>query len=174
MPHTVSFGVAVTPLVALQLTADVTYSAYRSFRYASPEVRVYGSDGGTVQEHPVASTDFMDTVAPRVGVEWWALPWLAVRGGYGFIPSPIAAQRGATNLLDGDRHTVSLGVGFRVPGALLWEGSGDLHVDLHGQGAVLHRREFEKHMLLPDNPGYPNVSFSGGAWSAGLSVRMSL
>lgn len=175
LPHEVAVGVQVRPLDVLTLTADATWYDYSSFRYASPDVTVYDANGDPTNEGDegkAARVAFEDVVAVRAGAEWAVLPWLLLRAGYGFQPSPVPAQSGRTNLLDGDRHVVALGAGIDLPAAWLWEDVTRLAVDLHLQVTALGRREFEKDALDPENPGYPSISVSGGTFSAGASVRL--
>jgi hypothetical protein len=88
-----------------------------------------------------------DRVVPRVGLEWEALSDGKVKGfvrmGYEMAKSPIEAQTGATNYVDRDRHTVSLGLGatFRdlapeLPGALSVDG----HVQISALPAATTRK----------------------------------
>ena len=172
VPHEVALGVALSWREILTLALDVTWHGYRRFRYSSPNVTLYDTSGAVIQESPAATSRFYDTFVPRAGVEWRALSFLLVRGGYAFVPSPVGYQSGVTNLLDSHRSVVSAGVGFDVPGEYLWEGVSRLAVDLHAQMSFLWQRGFEKHSVMVGNPGYPTVSFSGGTYSLGLSARL--
>jgi hypothetical protein len=134
-------------------------------------VTLYDASGDIIQESPAARTKFSDTFVPRGGIEWWVLPWLALRGGYAFVPSPVGYQGGVTNLLDAHRSVISTGVGFDIPGEHLWEGAPGLAIDLHAQVALLWERGFEKTAVMVENPGYPTVAFSGGTFSLGLTAR---
>lgn len=171
VPHEVALGFEAQVPGEVTVSADVTWYDYSAFRYSSPTVTVLDSDDGIVTETKPATAKLRDVFAVRLGAEWRALPWLLVRGGYGYVPSPFGRQEGTTNLLDADRNVVSLGLGFDLPGNWLWEGIGRVAIDLHGQVSILRERAFAKSTLLPDNPGYPSVSLSGGAFSAGLSAR---
>jgi long-chain fatty acid transport protein len=102
-PHQVQLGMAVDPTEALTISLDLTWNGWSGFE--DPFVTV-----GTL----VAQTDprFRDTIVPRLGVEWEVAPDAAVRFGYFFEPSPIPDQKGATNLIDLDKHVLSLGLGY--------------------------------------------------------------
>ncbi|MBM4359490.1 MAG: hypothetical protein FJ096_15405 [Deltaproteobacteria bacterium] len=90
-----------------------------------------------------------DRVVPRIGVEF-RLPFggeprmghaphaLALRAGYAYEATPVPPPRGATTLIDTDRHTVAVGVGLalRRPFDVL---PGTLRLDLHGSLGVLQR-----------------------------------
>lgn len=172
VPHQVAFGAGFDIANLMTITVDVTWYGYRSFDYSSPDVTLYDSDGGIVRESLKSAGEFADVFVPRAGLEWHALSWLAVRGGYAFVMSPVGYQSGVTNLLDAHRSVISTGVGFVIPRALLWDGAGGLEIDLHAQLAVLWRRGFEKHSIMVGNPGYPTIEFSGGTYSFGLSARL--
>lgn len=174
LPHEVALGAALRPLAGLTVALDVTWYDYSAFRYGSPDIAVYDDAGAVVREFRATPQRFRDVWAPRGGVEWFPASWLALRGGYAWVPSPVPAQTGRTNLLDADRHVVGLGVGLDLTEDDLWEGARRLAIDLHGQVAFLQRREFAKAEFLPENPGWPTVTVSGGAFSVGLSVRLWL
>ena len=56
---------------------------------------------------------FSNTLSVHFGAEYWFVKdFFALRAGYAFTPTPIPLQYGSTNLLDGDRHTASLGAGI--------------------------------------------------------------
>jgi len=169
LPHEVALGVQVRPIPSVTLAADVTWYDYSSFRYASPDVIVYGAE---TPERPAERVRMDDVWVPRLGAEWQALPWLAVRGGWSYAMSPVPRQARATNLLDADRNVVALGVGFDLPGEWLGDVVRRMSIDLHGQVAILRERQFEKTEFLPDNPGYPTVGVSGGTFSAGVNLRV--
>ena len=62
---------------------------------------------------------FHDIAVPRIGGEYvfgvGRRRW-AARAGYVFEPSPAPVQRGSTNLIDNDKHTLSAGLGVELPG----------------------------------------------------------
>lgn len=56
---------------------------------------------------------FANTLSLRAGAEYWFVEEaFALRAGYAFSPTPVPLQNGSTNLLDGDRHTASIGAGL--------------------------------------------------------------
>ena len=165
-------GVAWTWEKHLQIGVDLGWYAFSDLNHDSPEVSVLDTDGQVTGEFTVTSPKLDDVLVPRVGIEWWPWPWLATRTGYEFHPTPVPAQRGVTNLLDGDRHVVSAGLGLRLPS--LGDGAPErIDLDLHGQ---LHRLEtiaWEKEEMLVGNPGYPTVRASGHVLSAGVAVTVT-
>jgi hypothetical protein len=91
---------------------------------------------GFVLLNPTSPTAVMrDIVIPRIGVEWNVLSELVLRGGYSFIPSFIL--RAADPVLDSDKHSVSLGLGYSLD-RLILDGDGDQHVDLLASGQMLY------------------------------------
>jgi long-chain fatty acid transport protein len=142
---------------------------------------------------------YKDTIAVRTSGEL-TLGTVILRAGYGFETSPIpAVQTGVTNLLDGPKHTIGLGLGFVMPRAA---GGKDVRIDLHGQAQVVGHRTITKTIYTgtgaydsftglrdevtdnpsqPDtlgaqisNPGYPNLESGGQVYSAGLSIEVQL
>jgi hypothetical protein len=81
-----------------------------------------------------------DRLVPHLGLEWRALAsgkWEGfLRGGYEFAKSPIGPQRGLTNFVDRDRHSLGLGVGARV-NRPIDELTGGVKLDLHLQWSKL-------------------------------------
>ena len=114
-PHQVAVGVATRAFDGLLIAADLSWSNYSRFRYSSPSVTSFDTEGEVLQTGEVPVVQMSDTFSPRLGVEWEALGWLALRGGYGFVPSPVPPQTQSTNLLDAHRHVLSLGLGFDIP-----------------------------------------------------------
>ena len=69
-------------------------------------------------QEPLPAPHFHDVAVPRLGAEYVVAAgprrrWSA-RGGYVYEPTPAPAQAGATNFIDGDKHTLSLGGGVEV------------------------------------------------------------
>lgn len=66
-------------------------------------------------QEPLPAPHFHDIAVPRLGVEHTrgSTRW---RAGYAYEPSPAPPQRGATNFIDNDKHTLSIGAGFERAG----------------------------------------------------------
>lgn len=62
-------------------------------------------------QEPLPLPHFHDIAIPRLGVEHTRgrTRW---RAGYAYEPSPAPPQRGATNFIDNDKHTLALGAGI--------------------------------------------------------------
>ncbi|TVR04825.1 MAG: hypothetical protein EA398_01025 [Deltaproteobacteria bacterium] len=61
-----------------------------------------------------AQTDFSDRVSGRLGLEFRYSDDTTVRGGLGFVPTPVPAQTGRTNYVDNSRLLTSLGASHGV------------------------------------------------------------
>ena len=184
-PHQLAVGASYEhgPRV---VSLDLAYARWSG--YPGPYVRVtsrlplVGSVPGLAPRVP-----FEDTLGVRLGLES-KLGSLIARAGYGFELSPVPArQPGVTNLLDGPRHVIALGLGRA------W---GRLRIDAHLQAHVLHRRTIEKVLHDPDdpydpftslrdedadaegmqitNPGYPSLRSGGQLVSAGVTLEVAL
>ncbi|MGZ3427265.1 MAG: hypothetical protein ACXVCV_11485, partial [Polyangia bacterium] len=74
---------------------------------------------------------FTDGAAVRAGVDWTTLvrgAWAtSLRGGYAFESSPLPSTQTGTQLLDGHKHHLTLGLGARVAAF-----GGELRFDVHG------------------------------------------
>lgn len=137
-----------------------------------------GFPGGlTAPETPaptrIVPVHFADRIVPHLGVEWQAVrdrAWeLFLRGGYEMQKSPIAAQSGAVNYVDRDRHTVSGGVGVLFPEPATWLG-GDVAFDLHAQRMFLVANTTTK-----TNPADLVGDFNAGGfiWNLGATLTVS-
>lgn len=107
-PHQLSFGVAVSPTDALILTFDLHWFLWST--YDDPFLVVTSAVAATPQRVEV---DLRDTFSPRLGAELLVTDWLLLRGGYAYRTSAVPSQDfEPTNLVDGERHTLTTGVGF--------------------------------------------------------------
>ncbi len=167
-PHQFALGAAYRT-GQFTVAGDLTYSLYSDFQQSSPRVILYssGSDGRIVKETRPPDPDFRNTFAVRFGGEYRPLRALAIRAGFGWVQSPVPAQTGITNLLDGDRFTGSFGLGFDAVGV----GGPPIGVDVHVAYTAMVSNRDAKYVFEPGNPGYPNVAGEGGVLNAGLTFR---
>ncbi len=107
-PHQVAIGAAFDATARLTFVLDVTWYNWSAFKDAF----IVAEANGLLVGNRVDS-GFDDIIVPRVGVEFEALPWLLLRFGYFYQPSPAPEQDGFTNLIDNDKHVLSIGVGFQ-------------------------------------------------------------
>ncbi|MDC3378903.1 outer membrane protein transport protein [Planctomycetota bacterium] len=108
-PHQIQFGAAFYASEALLLTFDFSWVNWSA--YDDPFLRVEtGVPTATAQQ----DFDLDDVVSPKLGVEFMAMDWLALRGGYWFRNSAVPDQDNElTNLADGSKHVLTLGVGMK-------------------------------------------------------------
>lgn len=191
-PHQVVAGYAFRDGATL-VAADVTWAHWSA--YEGPYVRVTSNlplVGPLAGRTPEVS--FSDTIGLRVGLEQ-GVGRVALRGGYGYETSAVPSdQPGVTNLLDGPKHTVSLGFGIA-----LWRG---LRVDAHLEGQFVGGRTLRKRIAPADeetapfdglhdevldnpsepatlgaqisNPGYPTIDSGGQLFSGGITMELRL
>lgn len=202
-PHTLAVGGTWHPDGAHPergaLHLDLGYARWSS--YPGPFVEV-GSAlplvGPLAAELP--DVPWRDTFSARVGGDVALTSTLVGRAGYGFETSPVpASQPGVTNLLDGPKHTVGLGL------AHTWRAgvSGKpITLALHGQVQLVGARTIEKTILAAgveggsfdglrdevtddpqepatqgaqiSNPGYPGLESGGQVFSGGLTIEVGL
>jgi len=172
------------------------WSAYPGpYVQVKSELPLVGPLAGELPDVP-----YKDTFGARVGGQVAVGPSgdVILRGGYAFESSAVpAVQRGVTNLLDGHKNTVALGLGLRVPQLI---GDHDVRFDLHGSAQLVAHRTLHKTIYdgtgdydpftsLRDevtddpsdpatrgaqisNPGYPNLRSGGEVYSAGLTMEV--
>ncbi|MCA9518482.1 MAG: outer membrane protein transport protein [Myxococcales bacterium] len=150
-PHQLSLGASWTLTdPALTLALDATLAFWSGAPDPSPRLSVdvegylleaFGLAGAldlSTHTAPIA-VGFTDTVTARVGAEWQATPWLTLRGGYFYRPTPAPRQTGVTAYLDNDAHVLSLGAGFDFLSPLK-EAPTAVRLDLAAQLTLLPRR----------------------------------
>jgi long-chain fatty acid transport protein len=149
------FSLRATP--RLTVTGDLTFQRWSEF--ANPASRItieydlkeFNDLVELPTEVPLEKTYFHDTWVPRLGVEVKAVDRpggaLYVRGGYAYEPSPAPEQRGETNFVDNDKHTLSTGLGLEVRG-LGKVLPRPFDIDLFVAGSLLPERSHRKLSLL--------------------------
>lgn len=165
--------------VAPRSRAEIDAIRFEWSKYPDPNLDIQAEF--TIPILPISFQDsrsidpnFHDTTSVRAGGEWtFALRdrWDArARAGYAWEPSPVPAQTGETNYLDGDRHVAAAGVAF---GWRDTDGRAS-RVDLGGQyHAVVPRTFYKNSGVDADNPGYPKIGVGGALWAAGVSFTSS-
>lgn len=130
-PHTLVAGAAWRARPSLLLSLDVAWQHWGDWR--GPYVTVTSAlplVGAIATEPPHVA--FGEAAVVRAGADWTALvrgAWAAsLRGGYAFESSPVPTQQTGTQLLDGNKHHLTLGFGARV--AVL---GGEVRFDAHGE-----------------------------------------
>jgi len=157
MPHEIAIGVAGQAGPVL-LSGDFTYYFYRQFRQST----------ATAEGSEFMDPGFSDSMAVRIGAEYRVVRYIELRAGFSWVQSPVPAQEGVTNLLDGDRYTGSIGIGFDAAGV----GGPPIQLDAHIAWSYMVANEDEKLMMDPDNPGYPSIRGSGSILNAGLTAKV--
>lgn len=156
-PRQITVGTSVVPVDRVRVNLDVVWVNWASYKSATSlstaHLEVGGDVSGVVALPPdpkptiVRDPEFKNRLVPHVGVEVSALSYahfeLLARGGYVYERSPVPPQTGPTNFVDADRHTMSLGLGMRVPKPIE-ELPGEVRLDLHGAYSLLPERLVKK------------------------------
>lgn len=112
VPTEIVAGGAWTSGPAWTATADLAYKKWSEF--PDPTVVL-----GRIPPGTAPFPAFHDTIAPRLGLERRlavAGNWtVALRGGYGYEPSPVPDMKDDYNFFDNDRHLFGLGAGVAMP-----------------------------------------------------------
>jgi long-chain fatty acid transport protein len=159
-PQQVAMGLTFTRVEDLSINFDLTWVNWSAYESPTAELLArleVDPPPGTPVELPdepeptvLVPPEFSDRFVPRAGIEYrgarFAKVEVPARVGYVYERSPVPDQPGVTNLIDADRHTVTVGLG------VLWkepfgEILGALSLDAHGLFSILPERTFVK-----DNP----------------------
>ncbi len=166
-PQEIALGLTTRPVDGLMMSVDVRWADWSSYR----TILSRDPDPG-----------WSDVWNVRVGGEARVARGLDVRLGYGWLPSPVPAQRGNDNLLDGDRHEVALGLGVDLDA---WD-LARVRLDVYGRVHAFHQQRAVKDTSLLrdadpatpdrqiDNQGFPGFSSRGGFWQLGVTATASL
>ncbi len=192
-PHQLVVGVSFQRIEDLHLNLDVTWMNWSGYLSPTAELKalleVEPPEGIPVElpDQPaptqIVPPAFKDRFVPRVGVEYVAgsfgsprkvhgadraLVQLPVRLGYAYEPSPVPDQVGISNLIDSDRHTLTVGAGITL-NRLIEELPGAIHLDFHGAFTLLPART-----VLKDNPAdfMGDYSASGSVFGGGGSLKV--
>jgi hypothetical protein len=197
-PHQLAVGGTWRPTGGA-VHLDLGYARWSS--YPGPFVRVKSAlplVGPLAAELP--AVPWRDTFAVRLGGDVALADHISGRAGYGFETSPVpASQPGVTNLLDGPKHTIGLGVGLAWPKALAGK---TVAVEFHAQAQLLGARRLSKKVFAAgsegasfdglrdevtddpqspvtqgaqiSNPGYPQIDSGGQVFSGGMTLEVGL
>ncbi len=112
-PQQVQVGVRYQPIKTVSMELDYVWTNWSiidsyTAHFSAPLVVLGGATSKTY------ARNWNDTNQIRIGVEWQALEWLALRGGYFYDPSPVPDTTFDLTWPDADKKTYSLGAGFKM------------------------------------------------------------
>jgi len=175
-PHVFSLGTSLKPTSRLLLSFQLDYLLWSSA--PNDQVYVQISPSGPVLDGlglssilGFSSNDapmgFQNIFIPRVGIEYVATDWLAVRGGAYVRPAITPDQTGTTNYLDNFTENFSAGatLKFEDPLHIFTEA---VHLDLSMALMVANERDTVKSQAI-DATG--NYSYGGTLFSFGAMLR---
>ncbi len=171
-PEQYTLAVGADPLPGLTATLDLVWARWS--RAPDPTAQFDVTlDGAPVGLDPIAARSdevdlgAVDTLSPHLGLEWRPTRAWAFRSGYAYLPTPLPAQTGRANHVDGDVHQFGLGAGFTFADPLAVHES-PLTVDLVGQLSYMPDRRMEK----ADEADLVGSYAAGGhIWRMALNVR---
>jgi long-chain fatty acid transport protein len=113
LPDMIFTGIMIRPLKTLSAEGGIIWTHWELFRQLDIK---FSNPLGTLSE----PKDWHNTWRGQLGVEYEALPWLALRAGYAFENEPMP-DRSADYLVPSTdrRHNFSCGLGFRWRAATL-------------------------------------------------------
>lgn len=160
-PHRVTGGAAVDVTADLTLSGELTWAGWSGYPSGLADLRAIVALDITP---PLARTetppaDFEDTLSGRVGAEarfGGPRTRYAVRGGYGYLPSPVPEQTGLTSFADNDRHVLALGAGVTLAD---WQPYLVRPIEL---GLAVQWQHLAHRLTLKDTETLPAEAFSSG------------
>jgi hypothetical protein len=164
-PEEVALGAAVYPRAGTSVSLDAVLARWSRYRTADDRT----------SDPPLS-----DVIDVRAGLEQRLAVAVALRVGYAFEPTPVPRQKAATNLLDGTRHVLALGLGWD----LRRQGWAPVCLDGHFRAHVLHRASASKDpAALGDadpqapgqqiaNLGFPSFTATGYAVESGFTLTV--
>ncbi|MCA9536739.1 MAG: outer membrane protein transport protein [Myxococcales bacterium] len=162
MPQQLTLGVAAHPVERLRVSMDLTWMDWSKHPSLIPteeitlmidlsQLPVMLDIPEEIGGRSPIPMNMRDTLVPRVGIEFDAFQndsiLVQARLGYVYEGTPFPIQRGATNFVDSDRHTISLGAGVRLSD-LRPTLPGYLQLDAYFQYAYLPTRNHQKDSLV--------------------------
>lgn len=175
-PAQVVLGLALRPAPRWLAALDLSYQRWSGFdtpgsrielRY---DLKTFNDLVRLPVPAPLQAARFSDVLSPRAGVERrfdLGPVGLYVRGGYAYEPSPVPEQVGETNLADGDKHTVSGGLGLELVGA---SAAAPGRVGLDVFAGFTHLVERRANKARPSDDVGDWIA-RGHLWSTGATLR---
>lgn len=150
------------------------YAAGVSYRWHTPDLLVSfdatylrWSDFVDEQGDGAPRTHLFDTVVPRFGVRYAVKDNIKVSAGYAFIRSPVRDQTGETNVLDSNKHLVSIGASYTLKQAGFWQNP--IRLSAYIQDTLLQTRfVYKTQPVAQYQDGY---SFGGSVIDTGVECR---
>jgi long-chain fatty acid transport protein len=111
-PEIVSFGIAYRPTQVLTIELEAEWARWSRFneQHLDFEDEVPGAGFTDV----TVELDWHDAWALKAGVEYKPKNWLALRGGYAFVETPVPESTLSPANPDADRHHFSIGFGYLI------------------------------------------------------------
>ena len=170
-PHRCTLGASFAITPSLSLAADVEWALWSLAPDPSLQFELLldvGALGIDPRRYGSAQVALgaVDTLAPKVGVEWRLNPRYTLRAGYAYTPTPLPAQTGTTNIIDADAHQLGVGVAvhFRNPVA---RDQAPLAVELGTQVTLLSDRTMTKSAV--DDP-VGDYTATGSIWHTSVTL----
>lgn len=163
-PHDIRLGIrydfsrfVMDDLCRFEVELDAAYRHYTSPIATHAEVSLYDEEGNEMGATVRTPQAFKDAWEIRTVLIWRPMDGIDVSAAYAFEKTPIPAQSGVFNVLDGDRHVVAFGGSF-------WfspEYAPEMGFSVAAQFGIYMPRTMEKDIFAPENAGFPNISFRG-------------
>jgi long-subunit fatty acid transport protein len=123
--------------------------------------------GGETLTHTPTVLGAVNTLSPRMGVEYDVNSEFGVRMGYAFLPTPLPVQTGPHNYVDSNAHQLGIGGVYRARNP--WaRHSAPIHFEVAMQLLQLASRDMVKETV--DDP-VGSYSAGGPIWHSSFTIR---
>jgi long-chain fatty acid transport protein len=154
LPATFALGVSYT-MDRLTVTADADWTFWHSYKNLPITIR----NPNPVLPSTVATKQWKNVCALRLGAEYRVTDPLALRAGFVYDPTPVPAETMGPELPDANRLNYMVGVGYKI---------GPWTID----GAAMYIDKKDRTVNNQNNAALTgfNGTWTGKAWLAGLDV----
>ncbi len=170
-PHRLTLGMSYALASNLKVALDLEWALWSLAPDPSLEFDLVidiGSLGIDARRYGAAQIALggVDTVAPKLGVEWRPSPRYTVRAGYAYTPTPLPVQRGVSNIVDTDAHQIGLGAAVHLKNPLA-RGQAPLSIEVGTQMTLLADRLMAK--TAEDDP-VGDYTAGGTIWHTSVTL----
>jgi long-chain fatty acid transport protein len=171
-PHRCTLGASFAVTPTLLIAADLEWAMWSHAPDPSLQFELLldvGALGIEPRQYGSAQVALgaVDTFAPKVGIEWRVSPRYTLRGGYAYVPTPLPAQTGTTNVIDTDAHQVGVGAAVHFANPLARD-QAPLAIELGTQVTLLSDRKMTK--SAADDP-IGDYTAAGSIWHTSVTLN---
>ena len=170
-PHRLSVGMSYTMASQLKAVFDLEWALWSLAPDPSLTFDLLidvGALGIDARQYGAAQVALgaVDTLAPKVGLEWRVNAQYTLRAGYAFQPTPLPVQNGVSNVIDADAHLVGAGIAVHFKNPLAHDQT-PLAIELGTQAMFLSDRLMDK---TDPNDAVGDYTAGGTFWNTSMTL----